>query len=325
MPTNTTELVSVRKVSDGHFESVANPQAMGNAKQIAYGGCAIANAIHSAFQSLPDPKYNIYSVLGYYLGPSLTDRKLLSYVYPIRETRTFVTFRIEMKQKLDNGSERSVMALLIDFQAPEPAMLTYSAPPIGKYKPPSQVPTVHETRDMIVKREKLHPGLIQVAHKVFGLMDRHFEQRTCHEGVGGQNLYGMAKHLKTSQDELPITAKTSADWFKAREPESLAKPAENFALLGFIMDAAISFIPLTHNHQFLDDSAACSSLDFALRFFKGGSNLRMQDWHLREVKTIVAAEGRTYSDSQIWDEQGNMVASMSQQSIMRVKPSNAKI
>ena len=84
------------------------------------------------------------------------------------------------------------------------------------------------------------------------------------------------------------------------------------------MDAAISSVPLIHSHKFLDDAAACSSLDFALRIFSNDINLN--DWHLREEATVTGAEGRTYTEARLWDRDGNMIASMTQQCIMRPKP-----
>ena len=69
--------------------------------------------------------------------------------------------------------------------------------------------------------------------------------------------------------------------------------------------------------MYLDDSAACSSLDFALRFFR---DVDVNCWHLKEISTSAGAGGRTFSECWIWDEEGRAVASMSQQSIMRVLP-----
>ena len=57
--------------------------------------------------------------------------------------------------------------------------------------------------------------------------------------------------------------------------------------LGFIVDGMLSFLPLTHNHLFFDDAAACSSLDFALRNFS--PSIKMNDWHLREFISHVSS------------------------------------
>lgn len=76
-------------------------------------------------------------------------------------------------------------------------------------------------------------------------------------------------------------------------------------------------MPLSHNHQFLDDSGACSSLDFALRVFT--NDLDMSKWHYREMNTITGGIGRTFSEARLWDNGGErrMVALMTQQAILR--------
>lgn len=84
------------------------------------------------------------------------------------------------------------------------------------------------------------------------------------------------------------------------------------------------FIPLIHDHKFLDDAGACSSLDFALRIFT--DRLDLTKWHVKERKTIAGQGGRTYSEARLYDEAGNLVAIESQQSIMRpLLPKKAKI
>jgi acyl-CoA thioesterase len=95
------------------------------------------------------------------------------------------------------------------------------------------------------------------------------------------------------------------------------------ASLGFLMDGMLSFLPLIHNHLSFDDVAACSTLDFALRVFS--PRIDMNHWHLREVISHHAGHGRSYSESRLWDEQGSLVASMTQQAIIRVPVESAKI
>lgn len=84
------------------------------------------------------------------------------------------------------------------------------------------------------------------------------------------------------------------------------------------MDGGLSTLPLTFDHMFLEDAGACSTLDFALRIFS--NDVRFDQWHLREMRTHTGGNGRTYSEGTLWDEKGNMVCSMTQQNILRVKP-----
>lgn len=78
-----------------------------------------------------------------------------------------------------------------------------------------------------------------------------------------------------------------------------------------------SFIPLSFSNLFLQDAGACSTLDFALRFHTDA--LDMNKWHMEEMRTITGDYGRTYSEGLLWSEDGKLVASMSQQSVLRPK------
>ncbi|KAI8256795.1 hypothetical protein K4K58_004607 [Colletotrichum sp. SAR11_239] len=307
------EQVAADDLGSDRFASRINPGRMGNAQNIAYGGCTIGFGISSACHTV-EPKYLLYSVTGNYLGPALTDRKLKSTIRRVRDTRTFATRLIEISQDQDNGESRLCMIMLADFQVKEQAsLLLYSAPPSRSYSPPEKGLLPTEAAEKLVKEGVVSEKLGKLYLVTFGLNARFLESRMTPEGVAPNNLHGVAKKAKTPQDDLPLTSKTTADWLRSRHP--MERLQDRFAGLGFILDGALSFIPLTHNHMFLDDAAACSSLDFALRFFTG--EIDLDKWHLRELKTITGRDGRTYTEARLWDQDGNMVANMTQQSIMR--------
>jgi len=276
-------------------------------------------AINAAYQTTK-PGYHCYSIMGNFLGPALTDRKVYCTVRSYRDTRTFASRQVEVSQKQDDGTYRPCLILLAEFQVQESAtMMSYSAPPSLKYTSHEDCPTRDEDLDTLVKEGKVSQKMVDVFKTVFGLMARFWELRSPPESILAQNLYGMVKHTKTAQDHLPLTSKASAEWVRSKS--KLSTEAENVSALSFYMDGALSFIPLSFSHMFLQDAGACSTLDFALRIFS--NKVDMNQWHVKEMKTITGAEGRTYSESQIWDQQGNMIASMTQQSIMR--PPKAKV
>ncbi|WYZ39717.1 hypothetical protein EsH8_IV_000058 [Colletotrichum jinshuiense] len=317
MTTSLLDQVAVDDLGSDQFASRVNPGRMGNAANIAYGGCAIGIGIQAACHTV-SPKFLLYSTTGNYLGPALTDRKLKCSVRRVRDTRTFATRLVEISQDQDNGQSRLCMIMLADFQVKEEAsLLLYSAPPSRTYSRPEQCLGMKEAADELARKGIVPVKLSKLYMVIFGFSNQFFEDRPTPEGLAANNLYGLAKTVKTHQDGLDLTSKTSADWFRARHP--VERLQDRYAGLGFILDGALSFIPLTHSGMFLDDAAACSSLDFALRFFTGDINL--DKWHLREMKTITGNDGRTYTEARLWDEEGNMVATMNQQSIMRpLKP-----
>ena len=316
MATTILELLSVRKTSPIHFESVNNPERMGNAANIAYGGNTLAVAITAAIETVPTGFF-LYSALGNYLGPAFTDRTLHCTVRSIRSTKTFATRHVEMTQLQDNGQHRICLFLTADFQSAEPAtLLTYSRAPRMAYSSVDDSLTRNQVRQGLLKRDLLSPEMADMDKVLFGLADRFLERRACPEGILAQNLTGLAKKgTPTTQDHLPLPSKTSADYFRVKHP--LKTPAEHAAALAFIMDMGTSFLPLVHNGQSLTEAGVQSSLDFAFRIFT--NDLNLDAWNLREMSTITGGNGRTYTEAQVWDENGKMVCSMTQQSILRPK------
>jgi acyl-CoA thioesterase II len=289
---------------------------MGNAANISYGGFTIGVGVEAACSTV-SPDYYLYTVMGNYLGPAFTDRKIQCTVRRLRDTRTFATREVILSQEAEDGSQRPCMSMLLDFQAREQAsMLVFSAPPTKTYSRPENCKDRVQIGQELVEKKLIPEELVELHSIMFGLMNRLFDSRLPLEGVSAHNLSGLAGKVETGQEHLSITDKTSADWFRARhKPES---GHGHYSALAFIMDSNLSFLPLTHNGMSLYDSGPCSSLDFAMRFFT--NDLDVSKWHLRELRCVVGQEGRTYSESRLWDEAGNMVANMTQQSILRPKP-----
>lgn len=322
MASSLASLCEAAKLSENEFESHFNPVRMGNAADIAYGGCALAFGVNAASQTVPTG-YQLYSALGHYLGPASTSKKLLCSVRRTRSTRSFATRNIEIYQKQDDGKDRLVMFMTADFHLEEQAsLLTFSAEPFHRYSHVNDTLDTAEAEKRQVAAGKAPAALPKMMAKLFGPMRQYTDQRVCPEGIMAQNMAGLNKSAKTTQDHLALVDKTSADWVKSKQ--SLDSALESLTALTFVMDGAVSFIPLTHDHKFLDDASACSSLDFALRFFS--NKIDFNQWHLRELRSITGGAGRTYSEARLWDEEGNMVACMTQQAILRPKaPRPSKI
>ncbi|KAH8686523.1 thioesterase-like superfamily-domain-containing protein [Ilyonectria robusta] len=314
MTATLSEQVAVEQLGPGEYVSKLCPIRMGNSMPIAYGGCTAAVAVSAACSTIPE-NLSLYSVLGHFLGPASIDQKLYCSVTNTRDTRSFATRRVQVKQKQPDGQFRVCLELIADFHVQEPSSLTYSAPPESTWPGPEDCPTAQAHAEVLKARGVVTESQYQDFVKSFGVSEKFFETRHCVNGVAGQTLAGASKHTITTQEARHITAKTSAEWQRARE--SLSSPAQNLGALSFLMDGGLSFLPLTHNHLWFEDVAACSTLDFALRVFT--PEVKMDAWHLRERTTSRGGSGRTFSEGKLWDEQGNMVASMSQQSIMRMK------
>ncbi|KPM39726.1 hypothetical protein AK830_g6829 [Neonectria ditissima] len=314
MALTLADQTAIEQLKPGEYVSKLPPIRMGNSLPIAYGGCTASIAVSAACASVPEGLF-LYSILGHFLGPASTDQKLYCSVTSTRDTRSFATRRVQVKQKQKDGRFRACLELIADFHAQEPSTLEYSAPPVSNWPRPDDCSTTREHAEVLKARGDITQEQLDDFVTSFGVSETLFETKHCVNGVAGQNLAGAAKNILTTQDDRHITAKTSAEWQRSRE--KLASPAQNLAALSFLMDGALSFLPLTHHHLWFDDVAACSTLDFALRIFT--TDVKLDAWHIRERTTSRGGSGRTFSEGKLWDDKGNLVASMSQQSILRMK------
>lgn len=316
MASTIIDLVSVRQLSPNLFESLHYPERMGNMANQAYGGYTLAVAVSAALQTIP-PAFFLYSALGNYLGPASTDRTLQCAVREIRTTKTFATRHVEMSQIHKDGKRRLCLFLSADFQIAEPAtLLTYSRPPAMAHSAVEDCPTTDDNRQRLVERGVVSEEMAQLHKAVFGLGERLFDRRPCPEGIMTQNLTGMAnKGTPTTQDHLPLTSKTSSDYFRSKH--TLKTHAQQVSALAFVMDMGTSFVALAHTGRSIGDVRVQSSLEFALRIFTNDVDLNA--WSLREIGTVTGGNGRTYNEARAWDGRGRMMCSMTQQCILRPK------
>lgn len=307
------DIAALIPTENGTFESVHFPEKMGNLADIGYGGGTMALAINAACATVL-PSYHLYSALGQYLGPTTTREKLTCTVRALRDTKTFATRQVEVSQKQGGKGSRVVMIMLVDFQAAEAfSLLTYSSPPSMPYSTAGKTISTEALKEHMHQTGRVQTRDLEISNALFEPLGRYMDIRPCLEGVQAQNLGSIAKNLDTTQDHLEIHQKTSADWMRHRQP--LKTQADNLCAISWVMDGAISFIPLSHNHMSLEDAGACSSLDFALRIFE--NDLAFDEWHIREMRTVTGGNGRTYSEARLWDQKGKMVGSMTQQCILR--------
>lgn len=320
MASTIMDLVSVQETAPDLFESVNNPERMGNMADLAFGGNTLAVAVNAALQTISSGFF-LYSALGNYLGPAFTDRKLQCAVREIRTTKTFATRHVEISQMQKDGKRRLCLFLSADFQIVEPAtLLTYSRPSRLAYSAVDECPTIDENRQKMFERGLATRKMVDMHKVLFGLGERFFDRRPCPEGVITQTLTGMAKKgISTTQDYLPLPSKTSSDYFRSKH--LLKTPAQQAPALAFVLDMGLSFVPIVHNGQSLDEVAAQSSLDFALRIFT--NDVDLNTWNLREINTVTGGDGRTYTEAHVWNSDGKMVCSMTQQSILRPKINKA--
>lgn len=318
---NLSELLDVFQSGNDEFTSTHLPFHATPNTSVAYGGCTTGLAIRSAFKTITKPDLHLYSVMGAFHGPTLTNRPAICRVTRTRDTKTFASRRIEVCQKQDNGTERTCADIFVEFHVSEDAMMNFSATPTRNYgNDPEDPSTSISGAEMLAEALAKGQDTLLAAGGYVQMLDfqvRICEMRLCRDGLPGNPITSGK-----SQEHLSITEKASAEWIRSWHP--LKDEAENIAALVSIMDSGLTPLPLILESKNLFEPSACSTLDFSLRIMLPG--IQMHKWHLRERKTVAAAVGRTYGESRVWDEDGNLVVVASQSSILRPrKEKEAKI
>ncbi|KAH8657756.1 thioesterase-like superfamily-domain-containing protein [Xylariales sp. PMI_506] len=321
MERTLADLIAVEEIAPNEYVSKHLPANMGVALPIAYGGCALGVAIHAASLTVPS-NFHLYSVLGHYHGPASLTEKLYITVERTRDTRSFATRRIRITQRTPKKA-RVCMDMMADFHAREQQSLAYSAPLPGSYPPAEDLPTVGQVVDEIRNKGRVLSDKDLIIHEGrTAPLGALFDIRLCPGSLSRETLYGLLNPCPTSQDHLPVGSRRSAEWVRMRE--RLSSDAEHVAALAFGLDGGISTLPLLHNQEIrLDQVVASASLDFALRLMQ--PTVDMNKWHLQERITSSSAGGITYGEAKLWNDQGILVASMSQQCILRLKKDDAKL
>ncbi|KNG85628.1 hypothetical protein ANOM_006027 [Aspergillus nomiae NRRL 13137] len=102
---------------------------------------------------------------------------------------------------------------------------------------------------------------------------------------------------------------------KFRAPVALDNEAEQVSALAFYADKGLAYVPALHSAYDLWQASACATLQFSLRIFV--QDLNLGNLHMAEQKALVAGNARAFSEGRIWNENGHLVASMTQQTILR--------
>ncbi|CAO1632524.1 unnamed protein product [Sympodiomycopsis kandeliae] len=310
------------------YESLSTPRSMANPEGIGYGGYAISFCIFTSILQLENSNdasdktgFVLYSAQGTYLRPAFNERNFIAKVQTIRKTRTFRTQEVKLYQPSKSSKETLDLCMMatIDFMAAAPSS---KDPTICQYQdiptPPQPDVAHHTSLQLTSEAMKDAPKeFVQSLTKLFApMLDMFNTKYSTDEGLWGENLFGALKEVETSQHHLKPTQKRAYDWFSSKghyKPHSdeqllpYSCYAANIAMLGWIMDAFLSFTPLAFTNHFLDDVKACASLDFSMRVhqqedigFISQQDSNENPWFLRECKTHVSAHERTYSEAQLW-------------------------
>ena len=283
-------LLTVTRADDAHF--VGKPQKDGIGR--VFGGQVIAQALQAAQATVGEAK-TAHSLHAYFLrggeeGPEITYDVATDF-----DGRSFANRRVVASQLDSDGNKRPILNLTASFQTPEPGLQhdDYEMPDVAG---PDGLQSDAEVRQKIVERAGDRMG---AAQKASVTRPRPIEIRTAGR-----------LHWMNSEPSEP----EAYSWFRAVAPlpndaalhRAVIAYASDFTLLG------TSALP--HGLSWMRGELVGASLDHAIWFHR---EARADEWLLYATDSPWSGGGRGFNRGRIFNQRGELIASVAQEGMMR--------
>lgn len=250
-----------------------------------YGGQVVAQALLAAAATLPVSERLPHSLHAYFLRGGDPDRYLTLEVARLRDGRSFSSRQVSAKQ---DGEE--ILSLNASFQAFEEGLEFSGVAPI--VPGPDQLTSALE-----IFRSMSHP-VAKFLGKTAAFDVRHVQS----------SLYTGADPSKASVQQL---------WMKPRNPlpRSMSQLLHR-TLLAYVVDQVMLEPALRATGlSWLTEGMSLASLDHAMWFHK---DVDINEWLLFSGRVVSVGGGRAKTDVDVFSKSGVLVASASQEGMIRI-------
>lgn len=275
------ELLSLEKIEANLFRGQSQDLGWGT----VYGGQVLGQALSAAVQTVPEDR-SVHSLHAYFLRPGDVSLPIVYDVDRIRDGRSFTTRRVVAIQK-----GKPIFNLSASFQITESGFSHQSA-----------APEATDPEELLTEQERVQKFYDRVPKflKERALVERPFEIRA----------------VDPTDDPIApsATEPVSQHWLKTTGPLR-DSPALHQFLLAYASD--FSFLTTSmrpHGVSWLTPGIQVASVDHAMWFHRP---FRVDQWLLHSVESTSASGARGYVRGQIFDQKGNLVASTSQEGLIR--------
>jgi len=274
-------LLDLEEIGEDRFRGYS-PATAG--KQV-YGGQAVAQALVAATRTVPADR-PAHSLHGYFVLAGDPRTPIDFAVERVRDGRSFTTRRCIATQ---NG--RTIFSLEASFQQREDGLRHAMAMP-GVPDPDSL-----DDMDALVERFRAFlPAPAQKWMKTRSALDMRIV-------APEEMLFPEHRHAE------------QMIWFRVRGPLP-EDQATHSALLAYLSDMTLLNTALTaHGRNIFDPHIQVASLDHALWIHRA---LRVDDWLLYAQESPMAAHARALTRGQIFTRNGELVASVAQEGLVRL-------
>ncbi|WP_145525639.1 acyl-CoA thioesterase II [Yersinia rohdei] len=277
------DLLFLEKIEEGIFRGQSEDLGL---RQV-FGGQVVGQAIYAAKQTVPSDR-SVHSFHSYFLRPGDSSKPIIYDVETLRDGKSFSARRISAIQ---NG--KPIFYMTASFQVQEEGVEHQNTMP--DVPPPEGL--MSET-DIARKFAHLIPE--KVREKFIGHQPIEMRPVKFHNPLQGA-IDEPNRHV----------------WFRAngQMPDDLRV---HQYLLGYASD--FNFLPTAlqpHGIGFLEPQVQIATIDHSMWFHRP---FRLDDWLLYAVESTSASGARGFVRGQIYNREGELVASTVQEGVIRLRP-----
>ena len=286
-------LLTVSRESDDAFTGRMQPDGIGR----VFGGQVIAQALQAAQATAPDG-LEAHSLHAYFLRGGKEGVDIDYATARDFDGRSFANRRVVASQTDEDGKPRPILNLTASFQRPEDG-LAHDDVTMPDVTPPEDLRSDMETRHKLVESAG---DKMSEAQRNLVLRPRPIDMRTVDR-----------LHWMNSEPREP----RAHSWFRtvAPLPSIEENPALHRAVIAYASDyTLLGTSALPHGLSWMRGELVGASLDHAIWFHRPA---RADEWLLYATDAPWSGGGRGFNRGRIFNRQGELVASVAQEGMMR--------
>ncbi len=286
-------LLTVSRESDDAFTGRMQPDGIGR----VFGGQVIAQALQAAQATAPDG-LEAHSLHAYFLRGGKEGVDIDYATARDFDGRSFANRRVVASQTDEDGKPRPILNLTASFQRPEDG-LAHDDVTMPDVTPPEDLKSDMEMRHKLVESAG---DKMSEAQRNLVLRPRPIDMRTVDR-----------LHWMNSDPREP----RAHSWFRtvAPLPSIEENPALHRAVIAYASDyTLLGTSALPHGLSWMRGELVGASLDHAIWFHRPA---RADEWLLYATDAPWSGGGRGFNRGRIFNRQGELVASVAQEGMMR--------
>jgi acyl-CoA thioesterase-2 len=276
------DLLTLKKIDENTFQGENYTTPWGR----VFGGQVLGQSLHAAYQSVPKDRF-AHSMHAYFILGGQLDIPIIYEVDSIRDGKSFTTRRVVAKQ---NGI--AIFNMSASFHKKEEG-IDHQIPMPNVIKPENLIPTVEQINELETSAPKIYKRIKNMLPTVFDIRPvENFLSKYSKNSPPYDNLW-FTSAVKLNRDDVAL----------------------NHQLLAYASDYnLLSTATAPHREELNSKSMFYTSLDHALWFHRDFS---IDDWLLYAMDSPSASNSRGFARGSIFNKNGDLVASVAQEGLIR--------